>query len=59
MENRQIEDKFMTRLPDGWRAAIKKEAAKNRRTMNAEILMAIEVAMRIKGVGLPGQTENE
>lgn len=52
MQNRQLEDKFMMRMPDGWRDAIKVEAAKNRRSMNAEILAAIEVAMRIKGVQL-------
>lgn len=52
MQNRQLDDKFMMRLPDGWRAAIKIEAAKNRRSMNAEILAAIEVAMRVKGVQL-------
>lgn len=45
-------DKFMMRLPDGWRDRIKEEARKNHRTMNAEILSAIEVAMRVKGVQL-------
>lgn len=54
MQNRQLDDKFMMRMPDGWRDAIKVEAAKNRRSMNAEILSAIEVAMRIKGVSLEG-----
>ncbi|WP_313353007.1 Arc family DNA-binding protein [Paracoccus sp. (in: a-proteobacteria)] len=52
MQNRQLDDKFMMRMPDGWRDAIKVEAARNRRSMNAEILSAIEVAMRIKGVQL-------
>ena len=52
MQNRQLDDKFMMRMPDGWRDSIKTEAAKNRRSMNAEILSAIEVAMRIKGVNL-------
>lgn len=52
MQNRQLDDKFMMRLPDGWRDAIKVEAARNHRSMNAEILAAIEVAMRIKGVQL-------
>ncbi|MFE3836939.1 Arc family DNA-binding protein [Pseudogemmobacter sonorensis] len=52
MQNRRIEDKFMMRLPDGWRDAIKVEAKKSHRSMNAEILAAIEVAMRIKGVRL-------
>jgi hypothetical protein len=45
-------EKFVLRLPDGWRDAIKAQAARERRTMNAEILSAIETAMRIKGVQL-------
>ncbi|UFS67753.1 Arc family DNA-binding protein [Paracoccus denitrificans] len=52
MQKRQLEDKFMMRLPDGWRDAIKMEAKRSHRSMNAEILAAIEVAMRIKGVQL-------
>ncbi|MFC3628207.1 Arc family DNA-binding protein [Paracoccus angustae] len=35
-------DKFMLRLPDGWREAIKARAAINRRTMTQEILTALE-----------------
>ena len=45
-------DKYMLRLPDGWREAIKCEAQKSHRSMNAEIIAAIETAMRIKGVTL-------
>lgn len=30
------------RLPDGWRDAIKERAARNRRSMNSEILAALE-----------------
>ncbi|MFG6599390.1 MULTISPECIES: Arc family DNA-binding protein [unclassified Sulfitobacter] len=45
-------DRFIIRLPDGWRDTIKTEAAKSHRTMNAEIIAAIETAMRIKGVQL-------
>lgn len=45
-------DKFVIRLPAGWRDAIKLEAKKNHRPMNSEILAAIETAMRIKGVTL-------
>lgn len=52
MQNRKLDDKFMMRLPDGWRDAIKIEAAKNRRSMNAECLAAIETGMRAKGVQL-------
>ena len=46
----RIADRYVIRFPAGWRDAIKVEAAKNRRSMNAEILNAIETAMRIKGV---------
>lgn len=35
-------DKYMLRLPDGWRDAIKARAAVNRRSMNQEILIALE-----------------
>lgn len=45
-------DRFMIRLPDGWRDVVKDEARKSHRTMNAEILAAIETAMRVKGVQL-------
>lgn len=48
----RIADQFVVRLPDGWRDAIKAEAKKERRSMNAEILSALEIAMRIKGVQL-------
>ncbi|QEW18999.1 Arc-like DNA binding domain protein [Marinibacterium anthonyi] len=45
---RQTTDKFMLRLPDGWREVIKELAQRNRRSMNQEILAALE-----------GQVENE
>ncbi|MBO29086.1 MAG: hypothetical protein CML61_10100 [Rhodobacteraceae bacterium] len=48
----QNADKYMLRLPDGWRDTIKGEAKKSHRSMNAEIIAAIETAMRIKGVQL-------
>ena len=48
----QNADKYMLRLPDGWRAVLKDEARKSHRSMNAEIIAAIETAMRIKGVQL-------
>lgn len=38
----QLADKYMLRLPDGWRDAIKARAATNRRSMNQEILTALE-----------------
>ncbi len=52
MENRQLEDKFLLRLPDGWRDTIKAEAKKNHRPMNSEIIAAIETAFQAKGVQL-------
>ena len=45
-------DRYIVRLPDGWRERIKLEATKNHRSMNAEILSAIEFAMCDKGVKL-------
>ncbi|WYK04476.1 Arc family DNA-binding protein [Cereibacter sphaeroides f. sp. denitrificans] len=39
----------MLRLPDGWRDVIKVRAAKNRRSMNAEILAIIETALQGDG----------
>lgn len=38
----QIADQVAVRLPDGWRDAIKVRAAMNRRSMNSEILAALE-----------------
>lgn len=54
MENRVLKDSYMLRLPNGWRDTIKAEASKSHRSMNAEIISAIETAMRIKGVQLEG-----
>lgn len=39
---RKMNDKYMLRLPDGWRDNLKLVAAKNRRSMNQEILGALE-----------------
>ncbi|EYD71600.1 hypothetical protein Rumeso_05001 [Rubellimicrobium mesophilum DSM 19309] len=39
-------DKFVIRLPDGLRQAIKEAAACNRRTMNAEIVFHLERIFR-------------
>lgn len=39
---RSDNDKFMLRLPQGWREVIKVRAAQNRRSMNQEILAALE-----------------
>jgi plasmid stability protein len=35
-------EKYIVRLPGGWREAIKVRAAANRRSMNQEILAALE-----------------
>ena len=52
MQTNRDSDKFMLRLPIGWRSVVKGEAKKGHRSMNAEIVAAIETAMRIKGVSL-------
>ncbi|MDK3020958.1 Arc family DNA-binding protein [Pseudodonghicola flavimaris] len=51
-QKRTMTDRYMLRLPDGWRDVIKEESRKAHRSMNAEIVAAIETAMRIKGVQL-------
>jgi hypothetical protein len=48
-ENRNLTDKFMLRLPDGMRDAIKESAKKNNRSMNAEIVVALETFLDIIG----------
>lgn len=48
----QTQDQFNLRLPAGWRGVLKAEAKKEHRSMNAEIVLAIQTAMRIKGVNL-------
>ncbi|MGV1768805.1 Arc family DNA-binding protein [Agrobacterium vitis] len=40
----QTEDKLIIRLPDGLRATIKKAAAENERTMNAEVIYHLKRA---------------
>ncbi|MFD0978043.1 Arc family DNA-binding protein [Tropicimonas aquimaris] len=42
----QTQDKFIVRLPDGMRDHIKAKAAKNNRSMNAEIVHALEEHLR-------------
>lgn len=41
-ENRSLNDKFMLRLPDGMRERIRIAADRSGRSMNAEILAALE-----------------
>lgn len=43
-ENRTLSDKFMLRLPDGMRERIRVTADANNRSMNAEIVAALEIA---------------
>lgn len=38
-------DQFVLRLPDGMRSQIKEIAARNRRSMNAEIVTILELAV--------------
>ncbi|MFC3837547.1 Arc family DNA-binding protein [Paracoccus rhizosphaerae] len=35
-------ERFIVRMPSGWREAIKRQAVRNRRSMNQEILAALE-----------------
>jgi plasmid stability protein len=44
--NRSMTESYMLRLPDGLREAIKLTAARNRRSMNAEILLHLESIFR-------------
>jgi plasmid stability protein len=46
-----LADRFIIRLPDGWRDAIKARAAANRRSMNQEILTALECVVGAAAVG--------
>lgn len=40
----QTEDKLIVRLPDGLRETIKRQAATNERTMNAEVVFHLKRA---------------
>lgn len=44
---RQPADKYIVRFKEGMRSTIKQRAARNNRTMNAEILCLIEKGMEI------------
>lgn len=50
-------EKYIIRFPAGWRDVIKAEAAKAHHSMNAEILNAIQTAMRTRGVQLEQPTQ--
>ena len=58
MQNRSMTDAYMLRLPDGWRDAIKARAARNRRSMNSEILAALDgvVSEATAGASLQADT---
>lgn len=45
----QTQDKFVLRLPDGMRDQIKASAERNNRSMNAEIVVAIQMFLGITG----------
>lgn len=44
-QNRQMDDKFILRFPDGWRDRLKERAARSRRSMNSEILCILQSAL--------------
>ncbi len=50
-------DKFMLRLPDGMRDSIKASAEKNGRSMNAEIVSALELYLGITTSSAPASGE--
>jgi hypothetical protein len=45
------DDQFNLRLPEGWREAIKSQAVKSRRSMNSEILAALESVVEQAATG--------
>lgn len=47
-------DQFPLRLPNGMRSDLKIRAAQNRRTMNAELLVLIEVGIAATSAGDQG-----
>lgn len=40
--SQEFHDRYILRLPSGWRETIKRVAKANRRSMNQEILLALE-----------------
>lgn len=42
---RQLQDRYIVRLPDGMRNRIREEAERNERSMNAEIVFHLKRAM--------------
>lgn len=41
-QNRNMNERFIVRLPDGLRDTIRATAEQNRRSMNSEIVLALE-----------------
>lgn len=57
-----VADRFMLRLPGDLRARVKAQAQRNRRSMNAEIVLMIEAGLERTPSDLSscsGQTEKE
>lgn len=52
----RLADQYIVRLPTGWRDAIKAKAATNRRSMNQEILAALESVVGSAVAGQGSQT---
>lgn len=50
LEKRSLNDKFMLRLPDGMRDRIKAASDVHNRSMNAEIVHALETYFRLDGI---------
>ena len=44
VQNRAFEDQYMVRFPEGMRDKVKEEAARNHRSMNAEIVFQLSRA---------------
>ncbi len=51
---RQLEDRYIVRMPDGMRDQVKVLAARNRRSMKAEIILMIENALSHPGTAATG-----
>ena len=52
----QVQDKFTVRFPDGMRDEIAEQAKKNNRSMNAEIILALEKYLESQKLDLPVQS---
>lgn len=55
----QTEDKYVLRFPDGMRDRLKEEAAKNNRSMNAEIIARLEASFQLSPHHLYGVEGSE